>query len=377
MSNSEQPRLSTLPLYWVKQPVQMNAALDQGLQILYRVVIFELAVCGNEQDQASRRRRFFPRPASLWWQERPDRDYAKRVGLKRADLPLYALLTPTGYLDREGWAHEIRKACRRHRIPLGLLESAMRHPASAASMAYRMLRLASSRLGTESKEVALALATLGSAAGALLKRQLCEVCFRVAFPGVTRCRFHSRAKVLASPESAQATRAARAVGKELPGARREARTGLKSVDREDIVTGAIFRSPMRDPEGWRRDLLEAISQAPNVRHALHPRHREFSPKELLSELRRSMDPDHWAINDWVDTVDQAEHWLAKTIEVSPGGPPVGPRGDTRLRIEQIEDLLVNGYKVPEIAACLGISLSNIYQLMHRYGVVRGVRGMCR
>lgn len=239
--------------------MEVNAALDQGLRILYRVVIFELAGSVEEQDQASRRRRFFPRPASLWWQERPDRDYARRVGLKRSDLPLYTRLTQTGDFDREGWAHEIRKACRRHRIPFGPIESAMRHPASAASMGYRMLRLASNWLGPESKEVALALATFGSAASALLKRQLCDVCFRVAFPGGIRCRFHSRSKVLTNSEGAQATRAARVVGMELPAARRDARNRLRSADLEDIVAGTIFRSPMRDPEGSDDDKVVLLS----------------------------------------------------------------------------------------------------------------------
>lgn len=134
---------------------------------------------------------------------------------------------------------------------------------------------------------------------------------------------------------------------------------------------------MRDPEGWRRDLVDAISKAPNVRRALHPLHREFSPKGLLAELRRSIDPDHWAVNDWIETVDQAEDWLAKTNEVAPGGPPLGPRNDTQHRIEQIQVLLVKGCKVSEIAARLGISASNVYQLLHRYGVVRGVQGMRR
>ena len=134
---------------------------------------------------------------------------------------------------------------------------------------------------------------------------------------------------------------------------------------------------MRDPESWRLDLVDAISQAPNVRRALHPLHRELSPKGLLSELRRSIDPEHWSVNDWANTVDQAERWLAKANEVAPGGPPLGPRGDTQHRIEQIEDLLVNGCQVSEIAARLGISVSNLFQLIHRHGVVRGVRGMWR
>lgn len=367
---------STLPLYWVIQPVRVKRAVWDGYQLVIEAVIWGWEVAEGDQHLDSRRRRHLPRPLKWWWPTRLDREYAQRVGLRSGDAPLFTKLGRGQDMGRDEWLVEIQRACAGHGIAPERIDRALRHPATTAYWAYRLAKLAAARLGVSSREVGLALAVLRLAATPLLKRRLCELCFRVAFPGLNRCRLHSRAKVVAREGSVQASRTARLVQQQQPPAtRRAAMAQVRGVSRESIMAGVLFQFPRSDPQEWRLEVVDTLSRAPHAQRALISTYRTLSPVALLAELRACIDPDHWPVTDWDDTIELADAWLSIAEQVAPGGPPSGPRASTADRVAAIEDMLVAGHAIHDIAAKLSMSSSNVYQLIQRYGVTRGVRSL--
>ena len=355
------------PLYWVQGPVDIRDFVWEGFQMLGEAVMWGCQAWGADPEKLALQRKLLPRPLDLWWPVFLDADFRKRAVLKMQAPPLMSLLSQSGYLDRVDWLSEIRSMGRLHRLSASRVEDTLRHPASTCRLAYRLLRLAAARGALHSREVGLSLATLRCAAGPLLRRRTCQICFRVAFPGLQRCRLHSRSKLLATDKAIQAARTARIIAGQTGDLRKKSDRMARDARREDLLAGVLFTSHLRRPAEWRADVLDALSMAPRTSGQLSKGFRSLTAVALLGELRRNVDPDYWPTERWADRIDLVERWFDAAHAATPGGPPRGPRPSTLERVTQIEDLLMNGFSVEAAARHLGMQQANAYQLLHRYG----------
>lgn len=327
----------------------------------------------NDDDAERWRHTHLPKPSAVWWSCARDLLYPRRVDIKWHSPPLLTRIAGRDRLNRAELVHEIARACQKHRLALDRVMDALRHPASAARLAYCLLRWAAPRMGSKSEEVALSLIVLRCTAPPLLERRVCDVCFRFAFPGKRRCRFHTRSKVVDTASAAQATRVARDVAAALPEIRTGASALSKRSSRDVIMAGAMCSLPLGWPADWHDDVRSALTSSPHVSREVRGEPRLTSPRALLRELRRAIDPDHWSALDWGETIDLVEPWYVLAHSVGPGGPPKGPRSRSNDRVVKIKELLARGYSVAVIAQRLGLTSANVYQLMHRHGVTAGVK----
>ena len=358
----------TAPLYWIQGPVDIRDFVWEGFQLLGEAVMWGRHAWGAEPEKVALQRRLLPRPLDLWWPVFLDADFRKRAALKMHAPPLLSLLSHSGYMERVEWLQEIRRMARLHRLPNSRVEDALRHPAATCKLAYRLLRLAAARGALHSQEVGLSLATLRCAATPLLRRRTCQICFRVAFPGLKRCQFHSRSKLLATDKANQAARTARIIAGQTGDLRKKSDRMARDSRREDVMAGVLFTSHLQAPLEWRADVLDALSVAPRTSEQLSRGFRSLTPVALLGELRRKVDPDYWPAKRWADRIDLIEAWFDAEHAAAPGGPPRGPRPSTLHRLGQLEDLLMNGHSVATAADRLGMQPANAYQLLHRYGL---------
>ena len=363
---------STVPLYWVKKPQPLAELVMDGYVTLNSAVIW-----GNDgwdvgEENMRRLRRRLPRPIDQWLCVLVDWEYRRDAKPALRDPPLFTRLGRADALDRDEWLKLIRKACSDHGIEYGRVESALREPATTARLAYRLAKLAAARLGLASQELGLALAVLRIAALPLLGRQQCDLCFRVAFPRQTRCRFHSRSKGVVSAVAIQASRTARSILRG-PGFIQELlKEHRRVLSRDKLLAGVLFKLPAACSEDWYGAVMDELRRSPLVRAMLSPDFASQTPQALLAELRSAIDPDEWNAGIWPETIALADEWLSFAKLVAPGAPPKGPRPATHERICKARELLKAGYNMVETADSLGIRVANLYQILHRYGNVHAL-----
>jgi hypothetical protein len=230
-----------------------------------------------------------------------------------------------------------------------------------------MTLIGSARRGIDSKEVAIALAMFGLASRALLKERECELCYRIAFPGLTRCRFHTRAKVVEYGRVVQDARTARMIFEATTAIRAEAASVRYRRSRERRLAGAIFRLPIEASDVWHFNVQMALRKSPLVERLIGQPAELLEPIDLLRELRQVIDPDELEVGVWPRKILWAQRWLEFAEAVAPGAPPKGARLPTKERLRTAEVLLKSGMTAAQVAEKLKITRTNLYQILHRHG----------
>jgi hypothetical protein len=367
LSKSGVQASSAAPLYWVKKPQSVSEMVWDGFQFLNEAVLWGNHAWGTKPQHRSRQQRWLPRRLTQWLPQLVDWKYMMEAGAKTGGGP--ALSTSFGNkseFSRSEWLTLIQRRCRQHGIDWLPVAAGLRDPATAVRLAYHFVRLSAARLGVSSPEVGLSLAVLRLAAGPLLRQRQCQVCFRVAFPGKQRCRFHSRSKHLGVEDANQASRTARLVARQHSEIRERGQRLMYCAGRERILAGAIFALPVLDVASWKTEVLTALSASDRVRSLLQADVLSISPRRLVSELRLAVDPDNMDALFWPDRIGIAERWLQASGAVAPGGPPRGARAATIARVARAKEMLKLGLSVDEVAGQLGLTVANTYQMLHRY-----------
>jgi len=308
-----------------------------------------------------------PRPMTTWWPSMVDWEEVRRHGpLSLSKPPLNTRFSPSDKLTRGQLRQLIARACATNLLDLCRVDNALRHPASTVRLAYLMTRKAAVRLGINSSEVGLALALFRIAAGPLLIRRQCALCFRVAFPGRMRCRYHTRSKVVEPQGAVQNARTARAIFEESKSIRDEAAAISFVCGQEDRLVGAMFRCPAQASGAWHDAVQLALGKSPLVRDLLNVPASRLGPPELFRKLRQALDPDEYVVLAWPKKIVLAQRWLELEYKVAPGGPPTGARHQTLERVRLAQTMLNAGMDTVAVAAELGISPANLYQILSRY-----------
>lgn len=246
----------------------------------------------------------------------------------------------------------------------------LKQPATLARFGYRLARITGSRRGVESREFTIALAIFGLGAIGLGHRCMCQFCFRVAVPWLSRCGMHSQSKGLHSDPShnyslqSQRARIGRraAMAIQWPQNRPVEISGW--LDHEPwTLAGLLWNTPWCD----RSEILSELRAAPLVREKL-PNHLEKLGRDrLLYELRAAIDPHEWLADLWPVKIKAAQMWFEAEASVAPGHPPKGLRKKTAERLAMAIQMLNDGENKSKVAKKLGISPSNLSHTLEHTG----------
>lgn len=235
---------------------------------------------------------------------------------------------------------------------------------------YWLARIAGRRRSPDSPEFAAALCMVGLGAICFFHEDRCELCFRIAIPGLLRCGEHSQSKL--NLVDTFRDRAARSQ------ASRRARRTLTSIANqqdflgrtytseaiEGVVAGILWPIPRARVLGWRADVARALQDAPLVRSILPNDFFEACARSQLAMLKAAIDPCEWSVNRWPGKIGVAQRWLEGSGRANPGRP-VGLRARSRRLAAEANELLAQGLRPSEVAVRLNITRSHLSHLRRR------------
>jgi hypothetical protein len=243
------------------------------------------------------------------------------------------------------------------------------NPAQLVKLGYRMAKMAGRFHGRKSVQFSAALCLVGLGTLGLECDQRCELCFRRATPGLTRCRFHSQSKIVAdsAPNSrsikVQLCRAGNRTLHELNWAESPIHR-LQNVNSQyRAAAGILWSFTSADEVFWKIHLCETLSAAPLVCNLLPPDFLSLHYREQLNHLRSAIDENEWITAAWFIKILAAECWLTVEQLYRPGH---AGRSELNVhRVSQANEWLASGVRHSEIAGQLGISKSHLSQLLRR------------
>ena len=250
-------------------------------------------------------------------------------------------------------------------------EDVLAEPTELMKTGYALVARAGRHHGVESREFAAALAIVGIGALGIVRRRTCQMCFRCAVPGLTRCLVHSQSKVVVEGDrrvgagQAQSARTARLTGSLLGWPAKRPLSLDWGYTEEWANAGVLWPDRIRLAHSWLKRLGEAFATSIHVRALLPKDFLQLAQADKFSALRRAIDPYEWCANRWPEKICLAEAWLTYEGKVAPGAPPRGLRRENVDRLMRIKALMALGLSKSQIADRLGISRSHMSHLIRR------------
>ena len=230
----------------------------------------------------------------------------------------------------------------------------------------------------------IAVAALGLAYGGLVSMTRCYWCFRWAFPGQSRCTFHSLAgEVPGSAKEKQrrykeAVVVSRQIG--MSGFSQSPRYyGFCANDIHWAVARSIWGTTLAREEAVRQRLIDALARSPRLCSAAAKDNVDLlsmDPRQIVDELRNWLDPAEFRPKVLVQEVYAAERWYRCASEALPGRRGTGCRKEDRIDAA-LQLAGVPGATLPSVAAAMQISPSTISKWFVRYAERRDVRRLHR
>jgi len=230
----------------------------------------------------------------------------------------------------------------------------------------------------------IAVAALGLAYGGLASMTRCYWCFRWAYPGQSRCTFHS----LAGEVPGSAKEKQRRYKEALVVSGKIGMSGFSQSPRyfrfsaSDIhwgVARTTWGTTLAREEAVRQRLMDALGRSPRLCAAAAKDKVDLlsiDPIRIVDELRNWLDPAEFRPKVLVQEVYAAERWYRCASEALPGRRGTGRRKEDRIDAA-LELAGVPGATLPSVAAALQISRSTISKWFVRYAERRDVRRLHR
>ncbi len=310
-----------------------------------------------------------PVPLNLWaprFETEGPQDYDCGPHTTPPSLSTDALHFP---LTRAEWLGHLTAASRG--VCAELDETAYKEPQALLRAGFRLAKISGAQQGVDSPDFALGLALVALGNFGMQDRDECEICFRLAIPGLGRCGAHSQSKHRPdgdqSPQQnvAVATRTARKAARILDWPKTRP-ISLSARYYEEWTNAAVlwpgsYPAPTHVLEGIR----DALHASPSAQAILPSDLLQVGFATQLEVLRSSIDPLEWLPSMWPTKILLFETWLNAQKKIAPGGPPSGLRKENMERLQLALNLLASGRSKSAIAEELGISRSHLSQLMRR------------
>lgn len=196
------------------------------------------------------------------------------------------------------------------------------------------------------------------------------ICWRRVKPGFDRCEQHSQSKrntlndVRSPSETAHASRIARKINQTTERRRQLALTH-PAEDRENAISSILWEIPASDRARRSESLQRELENAPRVRSLLPSDFLVLPYAQQLAYLRACLDPNEWAARAWPLQIRLAEMWFSLEAIVTRNPLATGLVPRNLYRLEQAENLLLQGRLHRAVADELGISPSYLSHLLRR------------
>lgn len=220
--------------------------------------------------------------------------------------------------------------------------------------------------GENSKEFSAALTAFGLGALGAFPRVECDLCFRLAISQRLRCKHHSVSTLVGGDDTKriQNSSEARRACKQLnwPDEKANFRLPINPMDEETVLSGLLWPLYGKALEEKTSLLVGWLQHSPSVLKRLPADILELNANQILSNLRRHLDDSEWNIEAWGGKLYLAEQWFSALERVAPGPrPPVTAKNLQRQ--QHAEGMLAKGMKKSEIADVLGVSRSNLSNIL--------------
>lgn len=240
-------------------------------------------------------------------------------------------------------------------------------PAQLVLKGYSLIRWARRKSAEFSQLLLLGLVMIGLGGRWLHTRRRCEVCFRCAEPGLSRCRSHSQSKLnwgTSARAHATASQSARVARRVLQFPDMNMIPAVRASSGIYCVAGILWPGKADAAVGSRAKLGDAISRAPLLANLLPAEFLTLPYRQQLAHLRAQIDPNEWSPVFWDSKIRDAQRWVEMETAAAPGRS--GPSEINRKRLTQAHDLLAAGLSRSEVAEALAITRSHLTKLLNRH-----------
>ena len=217
-------------------------------------------------------------------------------------------------------------------------------------------------------EFSAALTALGLGALGAFPRVECELCFRLAICQRLRCQYHSVSSLVQDDgdtkniqNSAKARRTCVHLG--WPIKKPTYYVPGSAGNEEEVVCGLLWQlngKSLHDATKW---LTSVLTQCPNVALHLPENILNLDANQILLHLRSCLDDLEWNNMTWVGKIFVAEIWLAGLKTVAPDRRRIISKLNLE-RFRRAMALIEDGMKKSEVAVALGVSRSNLTNIIH-------------
>ena len=326
-----------------------------------------------------------------------------------------------GALSRSGFVSYCKKI-KCDRFPdLSIVESDFQNPSRLAVLGWKILRAAAAEIGDpESEEASLGFIAIGVARAGLFRYQYCDVCFRIAMPGRYRCVFHSRSKLNALEINAEPyeidVRLARRIHKgmvfdsdelrslgsifmygfpvsylpqrvSMPRKRREAALlDVCDIQDDEICCSYNEEFLVESPvESWVNDVFRdlvmefesinvkfladeiasLIRRVPEITSKIEADISELSAYKQLAVIRNRFDPSNPSIQGVLTSAMISKQWYERADSER---KMIHLTAQTMRMVKEAQCLIEKGLRKKEVAVELGISPSNLSNILKRHRI---------
>lgn len=240
-------------------------------------------------------------------------------------------------------------------------------PAQLVLKGYCLIRAARRKSAECSQILLLGLVMIGLGSRWLYSKRRCEVCFRCAEPGLSRCRSHSQSKLnldTSARSHATASQSARVARRVLQLPDMGMIPTVRASSGIYCVAGILWPSKADASVGSRARLADAVSKAPLLANLLPAEFLTLPYRQQLAHLRAQIDPNEWSPVFWDSKIRDAQRWIEIETVAAPGRS--GPSEINLKRLTRAHELLASGFSRSEVAEALAITRSHLTKLLHRH-----------
>ncbi len=246
-------------------------------------------------------------------------------------------------------------------------DGAFFRPAQLVLKGYSLIRWARRSSPEILQPLLLGLVMIGLGSRWFYTNSRCEVCFRSAEPGLSRCRNHSQSKRnlgASAQERAARSQSARVARRVLQFPDMGMVPSVRTSSAIYCVAGILWPARTAATVGLRSKLADAIAEAPLVVGLLSPEFLTLPYRQQLAHLRNQVDPNEWSPVFWETKLRDAQHWMQCEAQAMPGW--YGPSKLNQTRLARAQRLLALGLRRSEVAAALEITRSHLAKLLGRH-----------
>lgn len=249
------------------------------------------------------------------------------------------------------------------------LEGIFFQPAQLVLKGYCLIRWARRKFVECSQLLLLGLVMIGLGSRWLYTQRRCEVCFRCAEPGLSRCRYHSQSKLnldTSAQARATASQSARVARRVLQLPDMGMIPAVRASSGIYCVAGILWPARADAAVGSRAKLADAIAEAPLLANLLPADFLTLPYRQQFAHLRTQIDPNEWSPFFWDRRLRDAERWMKMEAAAAPGWS--GPSKLNQKRLARAQELLAVGLSRSEAADVLAITRSHLTKLLGRHGL---------